>query len=131
MASHTKVNVKDDIEDMATRFGLAPSLEARYARVPLELEKSGVSYFRIARNFRQPFGHRHTDQEEVYVVLSGAGRIKLDDEVHDLRTWDAIRVPPGVMRCIEGGPDGIEYLAFGAPNTDNKDAEVVQNWWED
>lgn len=131
MGNHTKVNVKDGIDDMAPRFGLSPSLEARYGRVPLKLEKSGVSYFRIAPDFRTPFGHRHTEQEEVYVVLGGGGRIKLDEEIVDLRRWDAIRVPPNVMRCIEGGPDGIEYFAFGAPNTDNKDAEVVQGWWDD
>ena len=130
MANHTKINVKE-IEDMAPRFGLSPGLEARYARVPLRLEQSGLSYFRIAPDCRTPFGHRHTEQEEVYVVLDGGGRIRLDDDVIDLRTWDAIRVPRNVMRCVEAGPDGIAFLAVGAPNTDNKDAEVVQGWWQD
>jgi mannose-6-phosphate isomerase-like protein (cupin superfamily) len=99
--------------------------------MPLELERSGVSYFRIAPDFRTPFGHRHTEQEEVYVVLSGGGRIKVDDEVVELAAWDAIRVAPGVMHTLEAGPDGLEYIAVGAPNTDNKDAELVQGWWQD
>jgi mannose-6-phosphate isomerase-like protein (cupin superfamily) len=129
MANHTKVNLKE-IEDMAPRFGMSPGLEARYARVPLELEKSGLSYFRIAPDFRTPFGHRHTEQEEIYVVLSGSGRIKIDDDVVELRQWDAIRVPPMAMHTLEGGPEGLEYIAVGAPNTDNKDAEMEQGWWQ-
>jgi hypothetical protein len=30
---------------------------------------------------------------------------------------------------MEAGPDGAEILAFGAPNTDNKDAEMLQDFW--
>jgi mannose-6-phosphate isomerase-like protein (cupin superfamily) len=130
MADHTKVNLKE-IEDMAPRFGLSPGLEAYYARVPLELEKSGVSLFRLAPDFRTPFGHLHTDQEEVYVVLEGSGRIKVGEEVVELGPFDAVRVAPQVMHTLEGGPEGLFYLAFGAPNTDNKDAEMVQDWWKD
>ena len=128
MADHTKVNL-NEIEDMALRFGLSPGLEAHYARGPLELRSSGVSCFRIAPDFRTPFGHRHAEQEEVYVVLSGGGRIKLDDEIVDVGAYDAVRIGPGVMRCVEAGPGGLEFLVFGAPNTDNKDVELVQGWW--
>jgi mannose-6-phosphate isomerase-like protein (cupin superfamily) len=130
MANHTKVNLKA-VEDMAPRFGMSPGLEARYARLPLELEQSGLSYFRIAPDFRTPFGHRHSEQEEIYVVLSGSGRIKVDDEVVELTAWDAVRVAPAAMHTLEAGPEGLEYLAIGAPNTDNKDVEMEQNWWRD
>src|SRR3712207_785076 len=127
MADHTKVNL-NEIEDMAPRFGLSPGLEAHYARVPLQLRNAGVSCFRIAPDFRTPFGHRHEEQEEVYVVLRGAGRIKLDEEIVDVGAYDAVRIGPGVMRCVEAGPEGLEFLALGAPNTENKDAELVQGW---
>jgi mannose-6-phosphate isomerase-like protein (cupin superfamily) len=130
MADHTKVNL-NEVEDMAPRFGLSPGLEARYARVPLALRNAGVSCFRIAPGFRTPFGHLHTEQEEVYVVLRGGGRVKLDDEIVELAPYDVVRIAPGVMRCVEGGPEGVEFLAFGAPNTENKDAELVQGWWAD
>ena len=129
MADHTIVNLKDDVEDMAPRFGLSPGLESRFAREPLGLEKSGFSYFRLAPDFKQPFGHRHGEQEEVYVVVSGAARIRLEDEEHELRRWDAVRVPGHVTRALMGGPEGAEVLAFGAPNTDNMDAELVQGFW--
>jgi mannose-6-phosphate isomerase-like protein (cupin superfamily) len=128
MADYTLVNLKD-VDDMAPRFGYAPNVEARFARRTLALEKSGLSYFKVAPNFRMPFGHHHGEQEEVYLVLSGSARFKLDDEVVELGAWDAVRVPGPVTRAMEGGPEGAEVLAFGAPNTDNRDLEMVPDWW--
>ena len=128
MTGYTLVNLLA-VEDQAPRFGFAPNVEARYARVPLELENSGVSHFRFAPGFRMPFGHRHTEQEEVYVVVRGSALIKLEDELVELREWDAIRVAGPTTRGIEAGPDGVELLAFGAPNTDNKDAELEPDFW--
>ena len=129
MGDHTKVNLME-VEDAARRFGQPPGLEARFARVPLELRSSGLSHFRLAPDFRTPFGHRHAEQEEIYVVVSGSGRIRLEDEVVELQPWDAVRVAPAVTRSLEAGPDGLEYLAFGAPNTENKDAEMVRDFWK-
>jgi mannose-6-phosphate isomerase-like protein (cupin superfamily) len=129
MADYTKLNLKQDVEDMAPRFGMAPDVEARYARKPLGLENSGVSYFRIAPGYRLPFGHTHGEQEEVYLVLSGSVRIKAGDDIVELGEMDAIRVPGATPRGMEGGPDGAEIVAFGAPNTDNKDAEMLQDFW--
>jgi mannose-6-phosphate isomerase-like protein (cupin superfamily) len=128
MPSYTKVNLKE-IEDQAPRGGLSPGLKAHFARVPLALEKSGISYFRLAPDFRIPFGHRHSEQEEVYLVVDGTARLKLDDEVIELKPWDAVRVPTGVMRGMEAGPGGAEVIAFGAPNTENGDVEMKPNWW--
>ena len=133
MSEYTIVNLKD-VEDQAPKFGISPNMEARFANDPLELQKSGVSLQRIAPNFRQPFGHRHNKQEELYVLLQGNARMKIDDEVIELKQWDAVRVPPERMRCLEGGPDGAEFLAFGAPNTGvspAEDAEMTPGWWKD
>ena len=130
MADYTKINLKD-VEDQAPRFGLAPHIEARMARVPLELENFGLSYQRLAPNFRMPFGHKHKRQEEVYVVVSGNARLKLGDEVVDLQQWDAVRVPNETMRGFEAGPDGAEVIAIGAPNTGPGDADMEQDWWSD
>jgi mannose-6-phosphate isomerase-like protein (cupin superfamily) len=133
VAGYTLVNLKE-VEDQAPRFGFAPNLEARFATVPLGLEKSGISYQRFAPNFRFPFGHKQKEQEELYVLLSGSGRVKLEDEIVELKTWDAVRVPPEIMRCFEAGPEGVEILAFGAPHAGSSpadDAEVAPNWWTD
>ena len=129
MSAYTKLNLKQDVEDMAKKFGLSPGMESHFARRPLELEQSGVSYFKLAPGFRPPFGHVHSEQEEVYIVASGSARVALGDEVLELVQWDAVRIAPGTMRGFEGGAEGAEVIAFGAPNTDNKDAEMVQGWW--
>ncbi len=126
---YTIVNLKA-VDDEAARFGLSPNLEARFARKPLALEHSGVTYFRLAPGFREPFGHRHGSQEEVYVVVSGAARVKLDDEIVELEAWDAIRVAPQTMRCREAGPNGVEMILVGAPHAQG-DSELVHGWWAD
>ncbi len=130
MTGSTIKNLKE-VEDAAPGFGLSPDLEARFARDPLECEQMGFSYQRLAPNFRTPFGHKHNTQEEVYVIVSGGGRVKLDDEVRDIGQWDAVRVAPGTMRNFEAGPEGLELIAFGAPKTPPGDAEMVQGWWSD
>jgi mannose-6-phosphate isomerase-like protein (cupin superfamily) len=113
---------------MAPQHGME-GIESRFARTNLELEKSGLSLFRLDGGFRMPFGHSHSDQEEVYVVLSGSARVAVGDEVVDLNQWDAIRIAPETTHGMEAGPDGAEILAFGAPNTNNKDAEMEPGWW--
>ena len=130
MSGYTIVNL-NDVEDMAPKGGMPPGIQARFARKPLELEQSGLGYYRLEPDFRLPFGHRHAEQEEVYLVVSGSARMKLDDEIVDLREWDAIRVPGSVTRGMESGPDGAVIVAFGAPNTGNKDAEMVPGFWSD
>src|SRR5262245_52484943 len=121
MADYTKLNLKQDVEDMAPRFQLSPGLESRFARKPLGLERSGFSYYKVAPDFRTPFGHKHSEQEEVYVIVSGSARLRLEDEVLELVQWDVVRIAPDVMRAFEGGPAGAEVLAIGAPNNDNRD----------
>jgi quercetin dioxygenase-like cupin family protein len=129
MADYTKLNLRSEVEDMAPQYGMAPDIEAHYARKPLGLANSGASYFKIAPGFRLPFGHTHAEQEELYVVLSGALNVKAGDDVVELGELDAIRLPAGLAHGMEAGPDGAEILAFGAPNTDNKDAEMLQEFW--
>jgi mannose-6-phosphate isomerase-like protein (cupin superfamily) len=131
MSEYTHINLKEDVDDQAPNFGLSPNLEAGIARVPLGLEKSGVSYLRIAPGFRIPFGHKQKQQEEVYVLVSGSARIKIEDEVRDLKQWDAVRIHRDTMRGFEAGDDGAELIAIGAPNTGPGDADVVPNWWGD
>jgi mannose-6-phosphate isomerase-like protein (cupin superfamily) len=128
MPDYTVQNLKE-VEDMAEQFGLGEGLEARFARDRLGLRNLGLSYQKLAPNFRVPFGHHHAEQEEVYVVVSGSARVKLDDEIVELRRWDAIRVPAEVTRNLEGGPEGAEVLAIGAPQA--RDTEMLQAWWSD
>jgi mannose-6-phosphate isomerase-like protein (cupin superfamily) len=133
MADYTKKNLKRDVSDAAERFGLADKLEVRFGSSDLELEKLAFSYQRFGPGVRLPFGHKHNEQEEVYVVTEGSGRMKIEDEVIEIEQWDAIRVPAEMMRGFEGGDDGLELLAIGAPRSGDprEDAEPVPGWWSD
>ena len=128
MAEFTKLNLKDDVENASERFGLAPQMEARFARRAMGLEGGGFSYQKLAPDFRAPMAHRHAKQEEVYVIVGGTGRIKIEDEVHDLTQWDAIRLPPQTARAFEAGPDGLELLAIGFGQ--GGDAETLKDFWD-
>ncbi len=130
MPGYTHLNLKE-VEDQAPKFGLSPNLEFRSARVPLQLENSGMSYLRIGPNYRIPFGHHHNVQEEVYVLVSGSARIKLDDEIIELKPFDAVRVAKETMRGFEAGPEGAELIAVGAPNTGPGDGPMTSDWWTD
>jgi mannose-6-phosphate isomerase-like protein (cupin superfamily) len=125
-------NIKGDLEDIGPNFGGAPDLEFRAAGGPLGLERSGLSYQRVPPGYRFPFGHTHRKQEEVYVVVGGSGRMKLDDEIVELEEWDAVRVPPGTWRGYEAGPEGLEILVIAAPSEDQReDVDGRRDWWSD
>lgn len=118
-----------DIQDSATRFGLGEGQTAHFGSDALALEGVGCALQRYAPNAHPGFGHRHFEAEEVYVVLAGSGRIKLDDEIHDLQRLDAIRVQPQVWRAFSAGPQGMEIIAFGARHPGDGDAAA--GWWPD
>ena len=127
-ASYTIKNLRE-VEDSAVRFGFSENQEARFAHGDLEAEATGFALERVKPGRRHAFAHRHNAAEEVYVVLAGEGRVKLDDDVRDIRPLDAIRVAPEVTRQFEGGPEGIELLVFGPRH--ERDAEIVPDFWED
>ena len=124
-------NLKD-LEDVGSNFDGAPDLEFRLATKALELEQSGLSYQRVPPDYRFPYGHTHKEQEEVYVVVGGSGRMKLDGEIIDVTRWDVVRVAPGTWRGYEAGPEGLELLVCGAPNLGDDprgDVDGQRGWW--
>ncbi len=118
-----------DVKDSAAEFGYGNAQEARFARGALDAEETGVSHIRLKPDQRSPFGHKHENAEEVYVVLNGSGRMKLDEEIIELETLDAIRVSPEVTRAFEAGSDGLEVLAVGVRH--DGDGEIFPGWWSD
>ena len=127
MSDYTITNLKEI--DGST--DASSDIEARFGRKHLDSEHLGVSYFRYAPGFRNPMGHSHREQEEVYVVVSGSGRIKLNDEIVELRQWDTVRVAPTTVRAFEGGPDGLEVVAIGADRPEGGDGIRAEDWWTD
>jgi mannose-6-phosphate isomerase-like protein (cupin superfamily) len=127
-------NLRAELEDLGSKFDGASDLEFRAATKGLELERSGLTYQRVPPGYRFPYGHTHKTQEEVYVVVGGSGRMKLDDEIAELEKWDAVRVPPGTWRGYEAGPQGLELLVIGAPSLGDaprEDVEGQRDWWAD
>ncbi len=124
--SYSLVNLVE-VEDAAPGNGFDDRWEARVARTALDAQETGVTYFRLLAGKRSPFMHRHRSAEEIYVVLSGTGRAKLDDEIIDVGPLDAIRLPPGTARAFEAGDDGLEFIAFGPHRAG--DGEPVDDPW--
>ncbi len=118
-----------DVKDSAPEFGMGEVQEARFAKKDLDAEKTGLSHLRLKPGRRSPFGHKHEQAEEVYVVIGGSGRMKLDDEIIEVERLDAIRVAPEVTRAFEADDEGIEVLAMGARH--DGDGEVIQDWWSE
>ena len=128
ITAYARINI-DDVEDLAPQYGMGEVGEARYVREDVGAQRVGLSWYRLNPGRRTGFGHRHTEVEEIYVVLAGSGRAKLDDEIVELRARDVIRVAPAVVREFEAGSDGMELLATGMHA--EGDGEVLQGWWSD
>ena len=128
MARYAKVNLLE-VEDSIA--GRAEGIEGRFARKHLGSRDLGVSHWRYAPGFKATTGHRHREQEEAYLVISGSGQILLDGEVHDLEPWDLVRVAPEVLRALAAGPDGLEVVAIGGPKPEGGDGEPGPVTWPD
>jgi|SRR5580765_7842038 uncharacterized cupin superfamily protein len=129
MSDYTIVNIREH-ENIAPKFGMPDEMEVRFPRKALDCEIGAVGLETLEPGFRTPFGHKHARQEELYVILKGSGRVKIEDEILDVRQWDVVRVGTDTMRNFEAGPDGLEVLAFGAPIGED-DSEIVPGWWSD
>jgi mannose-6-phosphate isomerase-like protein (cupin superfamily) len=123
---YTKRNLRD-VSDSAIEGGFAEYQEARFPREDLGAQQTGMNHLKVKPGQREPFAHRHHTAEEIYLVLSGSGRVKLEDELVELEPLDAVRVAPGTTRAFEADGEGLEVLIFG-PRVAS-DAEVVADFW--
>lgn len=132
--SFSHLNMRADLADVGGNFDGHEQLEFRMATHALGLEQSGLTFQHVPPGYRFPYGHTHATQEEVYVVVGGSGRMKLDDEVIELAVLDAVRVSPGIWRGYEAGNDGLDLLIFGAPSLGDGQRDDVtgeRDWWVD
>jgi mannose-6-phosphate isomerase-like protein (cupin superfamily) len=128
MSDYTIVNLLE-LDD--TVQGRLPGLEGRFSRKHLGSRDLGVSHWKYGPDLRNPVAHHHREQEEAYVVIAGSGRVRLDDEIRDIRQWDVIRVAPAVLRGFESGPDGLELIAVGGPRPEGGDGVQTADPWPD
>jgi uncharacterized cupin superfamily protein len=116
-----------EVEDAAPRSGFGDVWEARVARSALGAEQTGVSFFRLNPGRRSAFSHRHAEAEEIYLILRGRGRMKLDEDIVEVGPLDAVRVAPSVVRAFEADADGLDFLVVGAHHP--RDGELVDDGW--
>lgn len=129
MSDYTIVSLRE-VEDQAPKFGFSEVQEARFPWRDLGAQATGLAFHRVKPGKRQAFAHKHERAEEIYVILSGSGRVKLDDDVHEIRPMDAIRVAPDVVRAFEAGADGLELLALG-PHCEGDGELIREGFWGD
>src|SRR3954453_2858426 len=127
MPEYAIVNLDDIDNAVGDRL---PGLEGRFSRKFLSSRELGVSRWTYAPNLRG-FGHSHREQEEAYVVIAGSGRVRLDDEIRDIRQWDVIRIAPEVIRAFEAGPDGLDLIAVGGSKPEGGDGVPSDSPWPD
>jgi mannose-6-phosphate isomerase-like protein (cupin superfamily) len=131
MAAYT-VRDLNEVENQGVNFGLNPDeYQVRMAKEPLECQNAGISLVRLGPGYRVPFGHSHKTQEEIYVLVKGNARIKIEDDIVEMEPMTAVRVDPGAMRGLEAGSGGADLIAIGAPKTGPGDGDVVPGWWSD
>jgi len=128
MTPFTIVNL---LELENTAADASSGLEVRFGRGALESAHLGVSHFRYHPGVRSSRAHSHREQEEAYLVVSGSGRVRLDDEVRELRQWDVVRVAPPVVRAFEAGPDGLEIVAVASDRPEGGDGVPAEDVWPD
>jgi mannose-6-phosphate isomerase-like protein (cupin superfamily) len=128
MADYTHMNLSE-VKDAAPGFGFGEMGEVRFAKDDLDAERTGITHLKLNPGQRMPFGHKHDVAEEIYIVVAGSGRMKIDDEIIEIVELDAVRIAPEPGRCFEAGDEGITLLAVGARH--DGDGEVLQDWWTD
>lgn len=97
-------------------------------RRQLELLAVALGLINLPPNEGYTFTHTHRKQEEVYIVVTGSGRILLDDELMDLIPGDIVRVSPETRRALTAGSEGMFVIcAGGVPQgyPDNPEARYL------
>lgn len=122
---------KKNFNELEDRSPADVAMQWRFARDALDSPELGVSRFTYEPGARMPWGHRHREQEEAYVVVGGSGRARLDDEIVELVQWDVLRPAPAVIRSFEAGPEGLDVICIGGRKPKGPDAEKFPDFWTD
>ena len=102
--------------DIADLEGEGPGGMVRKVRRAVGGKAFGFNYFTLPPNTEgREHDHAADGQEEVYFVVRGSGRMRIDDEEIDLRAGTFVRVDGESTRMPVAGAEGLEFVTFGAP----------------
>ncbi|MCI9051816.1 MAG: cupin domain-containing protein [Lachnospiraceae bacterium] len=99
MGNYSKVNVTSN-----ARTELHDKLSLTGAEISINNLPAGVGV---------PFIHSHKNNEEIYAILSGKGKVIVDGETIELEVGDWIRIAPAAQRQFFAADDeGISYVCI-------------------
>ena len=129
MSDYTIV-IEDEVEDDYAD-GDVPG-EFRALTDALGAEQVAVTLMRVPphSDFEQGTGHRHQQQEELYIVTRGTLTMRFGDEVREVPAGSVARVPPQTIRSHRNlGDEPVEMWAVSRKIADS-DSEKVDDFWE-
>ena len=89
----------------------------QFVKEATEATSCEISFGTLPSGAAVPFFHSHKANEENYIILSGAGRFQVNDEVFDIAEGSVIRVAPGCdrnLKCTSAEP--MTYICIQAKN---------------
>ena len=96
--------------------GEGPGGAVRKVRRALGARAFGFNYFTLPPGVTgREHDHGDSGHEEVYFVVRGSGRMRVDGEEVELRPGRFLRVDPETTRVPTAGDEGLEFVTFGAP----------------
>jgi mannose-6-phosphate isomerase-like protein (cupin superfamily) len=102
--------------DVSDLQGEGPGEMVKKVRRELGARAFGFNYFTFPPNQEgREHDHAEADMEEVYFVVKGSGRMRIDGEELELRPGRFVRVDPSSTRLPISGENGLEFVTFGAP----------------
>lgn len=102
--------------DVDSLEGEGPGGMVRKTRRATGARAFGFNYFTLPPGLEgREHDHADSAQEEVYFVVKGGGKMRIDGEELDLMPGRFVRVDPESTRVPIAGDEGLEFVTFGAP----------------
>jgi mannose-6-phosphate isomerase-like protein (cupin superfamily) len=71
--------------------------------------------------------HYHIKTEEIYYLTHGAGRIRIDGEIREVKTGDAVAILPGQKHKLwNTGTETLQLLCCCAPAYEHDDTVITE-----
>ena len=113
--SEIKVMNKGDKYAHASVGSLKGFEGKQFVKEATEATSCEISFGTLPTGASVPFFHSHKANEENYIILSGAGRFQVNDDVFDIAEGSVVRVSPGCdrnLKCTSAEP--MVYICIQA-----------------
>ena len=71
--------------------------------------------------------HYHPQCEEIYYLTHGVGKMRIENELREVRAGDAIAIPPGLKHKIwNTGQETLRLLCCCAPAYEDSDTIITE-----